>query len=67
MKNTNTTDINNMTLAELSLILSCRLLAITKHSADFVEGQKKLISKMELSKTAKQACLDSLNSIEIEG
>lgn len=59
-------DLNSASVSELMLLMSCRLLLITKHSTEFVEQQKRLISSMALSEGTKKACLDTLDSIETE-
>lgn len=59
-------DIKSTNLNELCLLMSCRLLNMTKHSYQFVTEQKKQIEKMVLSKEAKEACLEALGSIELE-
>ena len=57
-------NINEMSSSELMLLMACRLLTITKHSKEFVEEQRQLISSMSMNNDAKKLCLQTLDSVE---
>lgn len=59
--------LESLTWPELALLVSCRLLSITKHSKAFIEEQKNIVNGMGMSKAARDLCMQALNAIEPEG
>lgn len=59
--------LESLTWSELALLMSCRLLCMTKHSKMFIEEQKKMITELGVSRNAKELCLQTLDLIEPEG